>query len=246
MLPVSKSRFDLIAFDADDTLWHNEPFYSKAKLQFVEILSDYAPYETIGPRLDTIELRNLQDFGYGIKSFVLSMVEAAVDVSAGRVTGSEIQAIVDIARRMLRADLELFEHVHETLTALAGRYPLMLITKGDQFEQELKIKRSGVDHYFHSVEIVGDKDAPGYRLLLSKYNLDPKRFLMVGNSLRSDILPVAELGGVAVYIPYEHTWSHENSELGSDVNTYRVLENIGQLPALVAELENEINKTTAK
>jgi putative hydrolase of the HAD superfamily len=239
MLPASNGRFDLIAFDADDTLWHNEPFYSKAKLQFIEILAAYAPYETIEPRLDAVELRNLQDFGYGIKSFVLSMVEAAVDISAGRVTGSEIQAIVDIARRMLRADLELFEHVHETLAALAGQYPLMLITKGDQFEQELKIKRSGVDHYFHSIEIIGDKDSRSYRLLLAKYNLDPGRFLMVGNSLRSDILPVLELGGVAVYIPYEHTWSHENSEFTSEPKAYYELENIGQLPALVARLEGD-------
>ena len=237
------SRFDLIAFDADDTLWHNEPFYTDARLQFIEILSGYAPSEAIGSRLDAFELRNLDVFGYGIKSFVLSMVETAVDISGGRVTGLEIQSIVDIARRMLRADLELFEHVHETLAALAGKYPLMLITKGDQFEQELKIKRSGVDHYFRSFEIVGDKDARGYRLLLSKYNLDPQRFLMVGNSLRSDILPVLELGGVAVYIPYEHTWSHENSVPGVWAKAYYELENIGQLPDLVVRLEE--GKTAA-
>lgn len=240
------SRFDLIALDADDTLWHNEPFYSRAKVQFVDLLSAYAPRETIGTRLDEIELRNLEDFGYGIKSFVLSMVEAAVDISGGRVTGIEIQAVVDIARRMLRADLELFEGVHETLTALASQYPLMLITKGDQFEQELKVKRSGVDHYFRYVEIIGDKDARAYHLLLSKYNLDPRRFLMVGNSLRSDVLPVVELGGVAVYIPYEHTWSHENSQLTSDSKAYYELENIGQLPALVANLEKGIGNTADK
>ncbi len=236
------SRFDLIAFDADDTLWHNEPFYTNARSQFIEILSGYAPLETIGPRLDAFELGNLDVFGYGIKSFVLSMVEAAVDISGGRVTGAEIQAIVDIARRMLRADLELFDHVHETLAALAEKYPLMLITKGDQFEQELKIRRSGVDHYFRSFEIIGDKDARGYRLLLSKYNLDPQRFLMVGNSLRSDILPVLELGGAAVYIPYEHTWSHENSAPGSVGKAYYELESIGQLPALVAGLEAALGK----
>jgi putative hydrolase of the HAD superfamily len=233
------SRFDLIAFDADDTLWHNEPFYTQAKGQFISLLSAYAPPETIGPRLDEIELRNLQDFGYGIKSFVLSMVEAAVDLSAGRVTGREVQVVVDIARRMLRADLELFEHVHETLAALKDHYPLMLITKGDQFEQELKIKRSGVDHYFRYIEIIGDKDARAYRLLLSKFNLDPRRILMVGNSLRSDILPVVELGGAAVYIPYEHTWSHENSENPIESKAYYELENIGQLPALLAQLEGE-------
>jgi putative hydrolase of the HAD superfamily len=232
------SHFDLIALDADDTLWHNEPFYSQAKLQFIDLLSAYAPQETIGPRLDEIELRNLQDFGYGIKSFVLSMVEAAVDLSAGRVTGGEVQMVVDIARRMLSADLELFEYVHATLTTLASQYPLMLNTKGDQFEQELKIRRSGIDHYVRYVEIIGDKDVRAYHLLLSKYNLTPRRFLMVGNSLRSDILPVVELGGVAVYIPYEHTWSHENSEITSVPKMYYELENIGQLPALLAKLES--------
>jgi len=222
--------FDVIAFDADDTLWCNEPFYTQAKSEFAHILSDYACSSPIEQTLDLIEVGNIQHYGYGIKSFALSMVEAAVELTGGQIRGGDVQKLVDLARQMLQTDVQLFDHVAETLSALSS-YDLMLITKGDLFEQERKITCSGLASIFRYLEVVGEKSPEVYRGLLRKYNIDPARFLMVGNSLRSDILPVLEIGGQAVYIPYAHTWFHESeSDVLQAAKPYHVLEHIGQLP----------------
>jgi len=221
----------MIAFDADDTLWHNENFYHNAKVALTEILANYGEPEVIQARLDQTEVRNIEYYGYGIKSFALSLVESAVVISNGRVTGDEINEIISIAKSMLRAPVELVDGAEETLRKVADDYELMLITKGDLFEQERKIDISGISDYFRYLEVVGEKTETTYRKLLKKYNIPSEGFLMVGNSLRSDILPVLGIGGQAVYIPNETTWFHEHAneqEIGEV--EFGELESLSQLP----------------
>ena len=202
--------YDVIAFDADDTLWHNEPLYSRAKADFARLLAGYQPYELVAQRLDEIESGNVSVYGYGIKSFALSLVETAAAVSGGRISGREIQDVLALVHAMLEAEIDMVAGVPETLQQLSGRYVLMLITKGDLFEQARKIDRSGLAGHFRFIEVVADKTPQAYQALLDRYHIPAGRFLMVGNSLRSDILPVLAIGGRAVYIPYESTWTHEH------------------------------------
>jgi putative hydrolase of the HAD superfamily len=232
------SNFDVIAFDADDTLWHNERIYNAAQAKYHDLLVQYHSIEWIDDRLYQTEMHNLEHFGYGIKAFALSMIETAVELTEGRIAGSDIQKIIDIARGMLTAEVELLEHVDETIMALAKTYPLMVITKGDLRDQEMKINRSGLAQYFQHIEIVSDKNQAGYAALLQQHGIPPGRFLMVGNSLRSDILPVLALGAAAVYVPYSLTWAHESAEKPpSDTPRFYHLEHLGQLPDLLTKLE---------
>lgn len=229
--------FDVIAFDADDTLWHNESLYAAAQDEFKRLLSKYLDAEQIDQRLYETEMRNLKHYGYGIKAFALSMIETAIELTEARIAAHEIRQIIEIARRMLDADVQLFEQTKSTIARLSESYPLMLITKGDLLDQERKLARSGIRPYFRYVEIVSDKTRETYQAILAKYRIDASRFLMVGNSLRSDILPVLELGGHAVYIPYHITWAHETAiEAASGQNSYLQLDHIGLLPALIEHL----------
>ncbi len=230
--------FDVIAFDADDTLWHNETLYARAQAQFKELLAQYCSPECIDQQLYQTEMRNLEHYGYGIKAFALSMIETAIELTDGQIDGRGVRKIIGIAKEMLNAEVELLEYTDATLAQLSARYKLMLITKGDLRDQQSKLTRSGLDRYFHSVEIVSDKTRESYQAILDKYHLDPARFLMIGNSLRSDILPILALGGKAIYIPYHLTWAHEAVEppAGARVE-YFELEHLGLVPALVARLE---------
>ena len=229
------SQFDMIAFDADDTLWHSERLYAATQAQFRTLLSGYASADQIDRVLHDIEMRNLSIYGYGIKGFALSMIEAALDLSGDQLRGPEIRHVLDCARQMLTAQLELLDHTAAVVAQLARTYPLMLITKGDLFDQESKIDRSGLRAYFRHIEIVSDKTLDVYAALLAKHHLDPKRFVMIGNSLRSDILPVVELGGRAIHIPYHITWAHEHVE-SPDTDAYETLEHLGQLPSALERL----------
>jgi putative hydrolase of the HAD superfamily len=230
--------FDLIAFDADDTLWHTEDLYVASQERFRQLLARYHSPEWIDEKLFATEMRNLATFGYGIKGFVLSMIETAIELTEGRIGGGEIQRIIDMGREMLSADIRLLDGVAETVAALSQRYPLMIITKGDLFDQETKIARSGLGPHFRHVEIVSDKTEAAYAALLKRHGLAPERFLMVGNSLRSDILPVVGLGGRAVYIPYHLTWAHEQvSE--PRVNGYVTLESVRLLPTWLQSVATE-------
>jgi putative hydrolase of the HAD superfamily len=230
----------MIAFDADDTLWHNEPYYIQAGERFAQLLSGYRNREQAEQALAETEMRNVRLYGYGIKSYTLSMVEAAIAVTGGEITGSEIQAILEIGQEMLAAEVLLFEGVSEVLAELASAYALMLITKGDLLEQGNKLDRSGLAGYFRHVEIIQEKSAASYQRLLERYAIQPAGFLMVGNSLKSDILPVIEIGGRAVYIPYEHTWTQEQAEEGElQVDTYEKIEHLRQLPGLITHLEGK-------
>lgn len=232
-----EKSIEVVGFDADDTLWHNETLYSRVKDQFQELLAPYSSPEQARRELDEIEEWNVRYYGYGIKSFALSMVEAAIRISGGHIAPANLSRILDAIKEMLNAKVEPFEQVEATLTELAQHFPLMLITKGDYFEQQHKIDRSGLAGYFRYTEIVVDKTPEAYRSVLAKYHLEPTRFLMVGNSLRSDILPVLAIGGQAVYVPYANTWAHEQAEIPAEMaQKFIEIENLGQLSTLLTSL----------
>lgn len=229
---------DVIAFDADDTLWHNEPIFHSAEMQFAEMLAAYHPAEWVRERLFATEIKNLGHFGYGIKGFILSMIETALDLTESRIGGEEIRRIIDWGHAMLQHPVELLDGVRETVESLAGNYRLMLLTKGDLFDQESKLARSGLGESFAAVEIVSAKNAATYRTIMQRHGVAPERFLMVGNSLRSDVLPVLEAGGLAVHIPYALTWAHEqSSEEEVRGREFAVLERITLLPDWLRQRE---------
>lgn len=199
----------VVAFDADDTLWHNEPIFQAAESRLVELLTPYHPEPWIRERLFATEMKNLRHYGYGVKGFVLSMVETAIELSESRVTGREISEILGWGQSMLTQTVELLDGVPETVQELAADYKLMLLTKGDLFDQESKLARSGLGEFFSYVEIVSTKDASTYQRLIARHALSPQTFVMVGNSLKSDILPALDAGAHAVHVPYHTTWAHE-------------------------------------
>jgi putative hydrolase of the HAD superfamily len=204
---------EFIAFDADDTLWHNEPLFAETAARFREMLSQYHSPEWIDGRLYETEVRNLKHYGYGIKSFTLSMIETAIELTEGRVRGDEIGEILGFAKRMLQAPVDLLEGVEQTITLLAQSYQLMIITKGDIFDQESKLARSGLGDYFASVEIVTEKDRSTYETVAKRNGTRPSNVLMVGDSIRSDVIPMLEAGGHAIHIPYGTPWQHELVEV---------------------------------
>ena len=227
-----------LAFDADDTLWHNESLFAITQQQFSELLAPYAESEHIEQQLNEAERRNLRFFGYGVKGFVLSMIETAIEVSQGRVTAREIQTLIEAGKSMLTHPIELLPGVRETLSELNRHHNLMMITKGDLFHQESRIAMSGLGELFSAIEVVSEKDAATYSRILERYHLRPENFLMVGNSIRSDILPVLELGARAVYIPYAITWVHEQADLSeADPERWAQLESIVELPAWLQSLD---------
>jgi putative hydrolase of the HAD superfamily len=227
--------FLLIAFDADDTLWHNESTYTALKERFIARLAPFAAPEAAAAALDRREIENLASFGYGMKAFTLSMIETAITLSDGRIPATEFQGILADTRRALSTPVQLLPNAAECVAALAQNFRLLIITKGDPIEQEAKARRSGLEHHFIAVEVLTDKNPERYAALLSRYQVTPPQFLMVGNSLRSDIFPVCQLGGQAVYIPYEQTWAHENEIAeGAHCGEYVTLEHLGLLPAWVA------------
>ncbi|UOR03552.1 HAD family hydrolase [Hymenobacter aerilatus] len=200
----------LIAFDADDTLWPNQPHFDYAEAQLYNLLTHYADADTLGRHFYEVWKQNMHLFGYGAKSFMLAMIETVIQLTNGAVTGTEIQQILDHGKRLLDFPIELLPHVEEVLAELKQRgVPLMLLTKGDLFDQESKLARSGLGDYFDYVEIVSEKNEATYRRILTRYQVQPADFVMVGNSLKSDILPVLQLGGQAIHVPYHATWIHE-------------------------------------
>jgi len=232
-------RFDVIAFDGDDTLWHNERLYVDAQNRYKALLAQRLPGTAeIDESLYRTEMRNLPFFGYGIKGFTLSMIETAIELTEGGITGKEIKAIIDTAKGIMAADVELLEHVRETVALVAGSYRLMLITKGDLRDQEKKVTRSGLRQHFRDVEILSDKSRETYEAVLRRHGVAAERFLMVGNSIRSDILPVLALGGSAIHIPYHFTWAHEVADPPPTGHPgFHALARIGLLPDLLKDLE---------
>lgn len=230
------STFDLIGFDADDTLWENEALYAQAREQFKDVLAKYEISGPVDDLLDEIEIRNLKFYGYGVMGFVLSLVETGIEGTAGRISAADVRSILALSKKMIAADVQLLRYAEPTLRELAAHNRLMLITKGDLLHQHSKLARSGLRNFFSSVEVVSDKTPEVYTEILARHGAAPERFLMVGNSMRSDILPVLEIGGWAVYVPSELTWSHEQSELpGQFIGRCFELEHLGLLPAWLAD-----------
>ena len=228
---------ELVALDADDTLWHNEPLYTSTREQFCSLLQRYEPAGVPDEKLYEVELRNLEHFGYGVKGFVLSMIETAIELTDARIESSDVKQIIEWGRHMLASPVELLEGVPEAVEHLASRYPIILLTKGDLLHQETKLARSGLGQHFKGIEIVSEKDASVYRSVMKRYAVAGERFVMVGNSLRSDILPVLEAGGHAVYVPYETSWVHERvaDDALTDAQFHRI-SHIRELPDLLESL----------
>lgn len=222
-----------IGFDADDTLWHNETFFRLTHQRFAQLLSDSDPVQ-LSERLEAAERRNLGHYGFGIKGFMLSMIETAIEVTEGRVEASVIAEILAAGREMLRHPVDLLPHARETVTALAADHRVVLITKGDLLDQERKLAASGLGDLFAAVEIVSEKDRGTYDRVFARHGTGPEEAVMAGNSMKSDVLPALAAGAFAVHIPYVVTWAHELADAPEGHDRYGALERIAELPAWIA------------
>jgi putative hydrolase of the HAD superfamily len=211
-----QERIRLVGFDGDDTLWRSEDYYRAAQAEFERIVSGYVDLDDVHDRLYAVEERNLALFGYGAKGMTLSMLEAAIAITEARVSASDLQRIVELGKSLLRHPVELMPGIREAVAAIANDHDVVLITKGDLFHQEAKVRESGLADLFPRIEIVSEKDEATYARVLSEFGLAPAEFAMIGNSLRSDIVPVLELGGWGVHMPYRVTWAHEANAVMRD------------------------------
>lgn len=225
-----------IGFDADDTLWHNERFFKLTQARFAALLADHAGHAVIEARLLETERRNLGFYGYGVKGFTLSMIETAIEITEGRAPPAVIAEILAAGREMLAHPVEPLPHVEETLKAVAGRYRMILITKGDLFDQERKLAQSGLGDLFHGVEIVSEKTPDTYARIFARHGEGAERAMMVGNSLKSDILPALAAGSWAVHVPHELTWALEQAEEPREAARFRQVPHLGALSSLLDEI----------
>lgn len=216
----------VIAFDADDTLWDNEAYFQEAEKKFCALLENYLPQHSVSRELLKTEIGNLQLYGYGIKGFMLSMVETAIRITEGRIESSAIMKIIGFGQQILQEPVQLIEGVEEVLRALRGRYRLVMATKGDLLDQERKLKKSGLEHYFHHIEIMSDKQEDDYRRLIKRLDIQPEEFVMIGNSIKSDVLPVLNIGGHGIHIPYHITWEHEKIETKVDHANFKQVDKV--------------------
>jgi putative hydrolase of the HAD superfamily len=202
----------VIAFDADDTLWVNEPYFKEIEEKFCDLLEDYLPRHTLVKELFKTEIDNLSLYGYGVKGFMLSMIETSLRVTNNTLNIEVIEKALQYGKELLEKPIEMLEGVEDVLIALKDKYRLVVATKGDLLDQERKLKKSGLEHYFHHIEIMSDKQESDYLKLIKHLDINPAEFLMMGNSLKSDVLPVLAIGGHAVHIPYHTIWAHETVE----------------------------------
>ena len=226
-------RIRTIAFDADDTLWVNEPFFREAEDTFCGLLEDYLPHHSVHRELFATEIANLPLYGYGIKAFTLSMIETIVRLTDGRAPASLIERALKIGKEMLEKPVELLDGVEETLARLAPDYRLVLATKGDLLDQERKLEKSGLARHFHHIEVMSDKQPENYRRLIGHLDCRPEEFMMVGNSMKSDIIPVLDLGGYAVHVPFHVTWEHERATYEADNPRFLEAESIAEVLKLL-------------
>jgi putative hydrolase of the HAD superfamily len=220
-MPLSKIK--VIAFDADDTLWVNETLFREAEREFCVLMQEYLSEDKCSKLLFKMEMKNLPLYGYGIKPFTLSLIEAAIDFSNGTIPNSVIETIIARGKIMLRSPIELLEGVEETLKTLSQKYRLVMATKGDLLDQERKLIKSGLEPYFHHIEIVSDKTEKQYQKLVHHLDISATEFLMVGNSVKSDILPVLAIGGHGFHIPFHTTWVHETVKEPVKHKNFRLL-----------------------
>jgi len=235
-MPPAATRLSAIGFDADDTLWQNEQFYRLTEKRFTALLADYAEPGHLSDRLLEAERRNIKAYGFGIKGFTLSMIETAIEVTEGRVPASVIRELVDAGRDLLSHPIEPLPHARAALEALSGDYRLILITKGDLFDQERKLAQSGLGELFTAVEIVSDKSADVYDRVFARHGDGPERSMMVGNSLKSDIVPALKAGCWGVYVPHSLTWALEQDEAPTANRRYRHIAHLGELLDIVRQV----------
>lgn len=225
-----------IGFDADDTLWQNEAFFRLTESRFAQLLAEHADAGLLTQRLHEAETRNLGQYGFGIKGFVLSMIETALDVTDNRIPASVIRELIAAGQDMLRHPIELLPHARAAVEALADSHRIILVTKGDLVDQERKLAQSGLGELFDAVEIVSDKQAETYGRIFTAHGDGPERALMVGNSMKSDILPAIAAGAHGVFVPHDLTWSHEHAEPPDEKNRFHVIRDLAALPSLIAEI----------
>ncbi len=229
-----KEHLKVIGFDADDTLWVNETYYRDTEKDFVKLLQAFANEETVMHTLMNTEVRNLPLYGYGAKGFMLSMMETALAISRNKAGADITDGIISLGKELLNKPVVLLDGAHEILQQLRGRFPVILITKGDLLDQERKLRKSGLDNCFHHIEIMSDKKEENYRKLLKRLKVKPEEFMMVGNSLKSDVLPVLKLGAWGVHIPYHTTWVHEETdEDPQQWERFQTLKNLSGLLSLL-------------
>lgn len=222
----------VIAFDADDTLWVNEPYFQETEEKFCELLAPYLSRHTLSQELFKTEIDNLKLYGYGIKGYILSMIEAALKISNGTISTEVIEKIIQYGKELLERPIELLDGVNETLEALTGKYKLVVATKGDLLDQRRKLHNSGLGKYFHHIEVMSDKQEIDYKDLLKRLEIDASEFLMVGNSLKSDVLPVLGIGGHAIHIPFHTTWAHEKIDHKVEHERMKSMESISEVLSL--------------
>ncbi len=227
----------ILGFDADDTLWHNESIFDRAQQRYRELLAKYHPADEVNRVLFQTEMRNLPLYGYGVKGFMLSATETAIELTKGGISAREIREILALGQEMLAHPVELLPGVAEIVPALAKDFRLLLITKGDLHHQERKVTESRLAAHFHGIEILSEKDGPTYERVLRRHGVPIAEFAMIGNSLKSDILPVLELGGAGVHVPYHITWAHEHVEkIPHDQPRFRQVKHLAEIPPLLADL----------
>lgn len=225
----------VIAFDADDTLWVNEPYFQETERKFCALLEDYISHHTVSKELFKVEVQNLPLYGYGIKGYILSMIEAALSISNKTINIDIIEKILEYGKDLLNRPIELLDGVEDVLKALSGKYRLVVATKGDLLDQERKLKKSGIEHYFHHTEIMSDKQEADYVDLIRHLDIQPEEFMMIGNSIKSDVLPVLAVGSYAVHVPYHTTWAHEHVEHNVEHERFRQIKHINEIvPSLLA------------
>ena len=228
MSSLDHSKISVIGFDADDTLWVNETFFREAEDEFCQLMSGYETENQLRHLLFEFEMKNLGVYGYGVKGFILSLVECALSISQNKVSPETIGKILDIGKDMLNKPVDVLEHVEKVLAKLEGKYRILLLTKGDLLDQERKLEKSGLSKYFHHVEVLSDKKEKNYQELLDHLDIKAENFLMIGNSVKSDVLPIINIGAQAVHIPFHTTWVHEEVSEKIDSN-YLVLRDIVEI-----------------
>ncbi|WP_299800952.1 HAD family hydrolase [uncultured Maribacter sp.] len=208
-MEINFDGINVIGFDADDTLWVNETYFRDTEDKFANLLEKYETKNKIDQELFRTEIKNLDLYGYGIKGFMLSMIECALELSNNQISSKTIGALLDLGKEMITQPVELLDGVEDVLKSLKDKYRLIVLTKGDLLDQERKLERSGLSEYFHHVEVLSDKKEKNYSDLLEHLQIAPNEFLMIGNSLKSDVLPLVELGARAIHVPFHTTWEHE-------------------------------------
>ncbi|WP_417273205.1 HAD family hydrolase [Celeribacter halophilus] len=226
-----------IAFDADDTLWENEQFFRMTQERFTELLADFTEADHLSERLLAAERRNLGQYGFGIKGFVLSMIETAIEVTEDRVPASVIRELIAAGQEMLRHPIHLLDGVEETVGTLAEDYDILLVTKGDLLDQERKLAQSGLGDMFDGIEVVSNKTPDIYRTIFARHNTAPERAMMVGNSMKSDVIPPIEAGAWGVYVPHNYTWEIEHAEAPSTHPRFHELPRLTELPGLIDAIQ---------